>query len=47
MKTIMERWRYKCENSGTDPFVVVRGRARPDGHLPQCSKGQIHRKRLV
>jgi hypothetical protein len=22
MKTIMERWRYKCENSGTDPFTV-------------------------
>jgi hypothetical protein len=20
MKTIMERWRYECENSGTDPF---------------------------
>jgi hypothetical protein len=23
MKTIMERWRYECENSGTDPFNVT------------------------
>jgi hypothetical protein len=22
MKTIMERWRYKCEHSGTDPFIA-------------------------
>jgi hypothetical protein len=21
MKTLMERWRYKCEHSGTEPFT--------------------------
>jgi hypothetical protein len=24
MKTVMERWRYECENSGTDPFRGLR-----------------------
>jgi hypothetical protein len=22
MKTILEKWRYECANSGTDPFTV-------------------------
>ena len=26
MKTIMEGWKYKCEHSGTDPFMGKLGR---------------------
>ena len=33
MKTIMERWRYKCEHSGTDPFTE----SKPSGEQPASS----------
>ena len=45
MKTIMERWRYECENSGTDPFTEplterpVAGR-QPGGGFLAAGRGQ-------
>ena len=46
MKTITERWRYECENSGTDPFICepltewpVAGR-QPGGGFLAAGRGQ-------
>jgi hypothetical protein len=51
MKIIMERWRYECDNSGTDPFInhrfvsSLKERIQPT-HASRIPESQLARRRV-